>query len=110
MACCCKNVLHLCKVPVCGSSLIDTGIIADATGEHKLVIDFLDAEFTIKANITSGQPIKFPSGGLNENYTFTGQVFKPNGDLISFTVEGDETVFDCVSFSTGFSHQLNGSD
>lgn len=112
MSCCCNNILHLCRVPVCGSSMILTGINADVAGEYILVLDYLQTEYKIRATMLMDAEIKFPSIGLNENFTFTGQIRKPDGTVLEFTVGEDPTVYNCISFQTGLSHFVNeeGSD
>lgn len=111
MGCCCNKVLHLCRVKICGSDYIKTGVNAPSPGGiYTLVLDFLGTELTIIANIATGQEIKFPSAGLNEKYTFTGFIKDPTGARATITI--DDVVYDCISFQTGLSYQINelGSD
>jgi hypothetical protein len=35
---------------------------------------------------------------LNENYTYTGQIIDPNGEVVNIEVDGIE--YDCIEFST----------
>lgn len=106
MSCCCNKVLHLCRVRICGADFIQTGITADVTGEFTLVLDFLGVEVRIRATITSTNEIKFPSTGLNENFTYTGYILNPSGEQIEFSVGEDDTVYNCISFQTGLSYDI----
>lgn len=105
MPCCCLKIYQLCEFAVCGESTIDTGILATVTGTFKLVVDFLGVEYIISAEITNGEEIKFPSGELNENYTFVGHILKPDGTKLSF--EKDTVTYDCISFKTKMSYEIS---
>jgi hypothetical protein len=102
MSCCCSKIKELCSVQVCEGGLIETGIVAPATGEYKLVLDFLGTEFTITKDFLIDEDLSFPAQGLNENFKYTGKVLDPNGDKLSF----GEELFDCVSFQTKLSYEV----
>ena len=96
MACRCQKILPLCNVSVC--DVIDFGIQAQKEGEHRLVLSYLGIEFTKLASFGVGQQIIFPASGLNENYTYTGTLFEPDGNQI--VIQSGEIEYDCFSFQT----------
>ena len=108
MACCCSNILELCRVSVCDAGLVKTGIAAPATGTYKLVLDYLETEVTVEAAIEEGQDIEFPAGDLNENYKYTGKIVGPDGEQLTMTV--GEIQYNCLSFQTQLAFTLNPVD
>jgi hypothetical protein len=105
MSCCCNNILELCRVSVCGESQIITGADATGNGIYKLVLDYLGVDVIINQEQETGEPLNFPSDGLNENYKYTGKIYDPNGTLVEITL--DEIVYNCISFQTGLAYELN---
>ena len=103
MSCCCTKILELCKVNSCGD--INTGILALATGTHKLIVDFLNVQLEVKADIVEGDEIIFPATSLNETYKFTGSIFGPDGEQMVLTK--DTINYDCISFETAIIYQTN---
>lgn len=103
MSCCCKKFLELCRVSVCGSSLIELGVNAPADGEFSLVLDYFGVDVIVKETFTTGDPMNFSSAGLNENYKYTGKVLGPDGEPVILNVEAVD--YDCVSFQTGLSFE-----
>jgi hypothetical protein len=103
MACCCTRIKHLCNVPVCGdNAFIHTGVDAPADGMYNLVLEFLGIEFRIGTTGVTGEELLFPAHELNENYTFTGKIVGPDGQVVTFE-EGEEPnviTYDCISFKT----------
>ena len=105
MSCCCNKILKLCKVNACEGE-IKTQAIAAADGLYKLVFMFLDNEFVIELEFEEDAELNFPVAGLlNEHYVFTGHVLNPDGEVVEITV--DDVVYNCVSFETVRSFQLN---
>lgn len=110
MACCCTRIKNLCNVPVCGdAAVINTGVDATADGIYTLVLQFLNVEFRIGANGVTGEELVFPAHELNENYTFTGKIIGPDGQVVTFQ-EGEEpnvVTYDCISFKTMLSYVVS---
>lgn len=103
MSCCCTKILELCKVNSCGD--INTGILATDTGIHKLVVDFLNVQLQVDAEINIGDEIIFPASTLNESYKFTGYIIGPDGEKMTLTK--DAVDYDCLSFETVIAYQTN---
>jgi len=45
-----------------------------------------------------GETVIFTLTNLNENYTYSGQIIDPNGEIVTLEVNGIE--YDCIEFST----------
>lgn len=105
MPCCCTNVLDLCAVNPCVSGEISTGINAPSTGIYQLVLDYLGVEVKINADLEEGEPLNFPAENLNENYKYTGKIIGPDQQPVLIVV--GETSFDCITFKTRLSYELN---
>jgi len=104
MACCCTNILELCKVPVCGSATIKTGVNVPEAGDYVLILDYLGIQVRIAETFEEGAELEFDASGLNEDYKYTGKIVDANGDPVSLPV-GD-FVYDCISFQTVLSFSL----
>lgn len=103
MSCCfCQKILPLCKVSVCGD--IDFGITAQKQGLHKLELEFLGVIYNKFASFEVDEQIIFSASGLNENYTYTGKLYEPDGNLI--VIQSGAVDYDCFSFQTTLSFQL----
>lgn len=100
--CCCKNVLNLCKIPVCGE--VDFGITAQQDGTHQLVVNFLETEITVNKSFSIGDQIVFDVSRLNEDYTFLSQLFAPDGKQI--LIRKDNVDYDCISFQTVMAYSI----
>lgn len=98
MSCCCSKILELCRVNVCSTGSIVTGALAPAAGEYKLVLNYLDIDVVKTVELAEEDPINFDVFGLNEDYHYTGHVYSPAGELVTFLL--DETVYDCIGFKT----------
>lgn len=96
--CCCKNVLRLCRVSVCGDALIKFGTTAQLAGVHKMTLNFLGVEFSVSKTFTVGQAIEFPATSLNESHTYTAKLFDPNGAQI--VIQKGAVEYDCFEFET----------
>jgi hypothetical protein len=105
MPCCCEKILELCRVSLCGTDLIKTGIIAPSTGVYKLILDYLKVSVVISKAIAEDQPVDFPSNDLNEQYKYRGKVYGPDGEPLTITIGEDE--YDCITFQTGMQYPMN---
>lgn len=96
---CCTNTLNLGCVDPC---LIDfnAGVVGvgDA-GIWSLRLDFGRSFILFEITLAEGDPILFAIDGLNENYTFTATITKPDGSTFTFT-DADANVYDCFKFTT----------
>jgi len=54
---------------------------------------------TVGVTLAEGDDIIFPLDWINELYTYTAQITKPDGTIFEFT-DPDNVVFDCFKFST----------
>lgn len=84
---CCNN--YLGKFP--HNEDINTGIIANATGEFIFKFDYLGNGFEIIVDGIIDEPLIIPSGQLNENFTYRFIIVDPNGDNME--------IYDCEDFS-----------
>jgi len=94
--CCCTNTLNLCNQNVCDSA--DFDVLAQVTGTHKLVTEFLGMQITIEADFGVGDNITFPIDQLNENYQYTVELFDPNDAKI--LIRKNDIDYDCFRFKT----------
>lgn len=106
MSCCCNKIKNLCDVALCGG-MIETGVLAAKEGTYKLVLDFLGVEYTISQDFDPDEELNFSPEGLNENFTFTGKILDPDGDLVSLDDGSGGSIFDCLSFKTKLSYEIN---
>lgn len=104
MSCCCTNILQLCRVSVCGTDNIVTGVNAPAGGNFKLVLDYLGVDVTINKTFVEDDPLNFPSAGLNEDYKYTGKIIGPDGEQVELEI--DDVTYDCIAFQTGLSYNV----
>lgn len=104
MSCCCTNTLDFCKQDICSSG-IDFDILAQKTGIHKLVVDYLGITETISASITEGDHIIFPVDSLSETYQYTAEMYDPDG--VKIIIRKDDIDYDCFKFTTSVNIALN---
>lgn len=104
MSCCCLSIRKLCKVGTCTNDLVDVLDTAKSDGIHKLVLEFLESQLVIEKEFITGDPLKFPTDDLNEQYTFLGKVIDPLGAQMTLVIEGIE--YDCIEFETIISNVL----
>ncbi len=104
MSCCCSNTLNLCRVNACGPTIV-TGLTALVEGDYKLILDYLGLQLTHVQTFEIGNPINFIPVGLNEEYVYKGQVFAPDGSLLTMNV--NDVVYDCLKFETVLNYSLN---
>lgn len=107
MACCCQKTLNLCRVSVCGTDQIKTGINAPIQGVYKLELDYLEATITIEQAFAMDAPLNFSSQGLNEKYKYTGKLIGPDGSPLSIPAGEEEEDYDCIAFQTGMQYPMN---
>lgn len=105
MACCCNKILDLCRVSVCGTDQIKTGINAPIQGIYKLELDYLENVIVIEQAFALDMPLNFSSKGLNEKYKYRGKLIGPDGTALTITI--GEEVFDCIAFQTGMQYPMN---
>jgi hypothetical protein len=101
MACCncCENTLILGCINSC-NAVFDTGIKADAITEGRwyLILTFGSISITYFIDVKDGENVIFDMPNLNENYTYTGQIISPSGEIVNIEKDGIE--YDCIEFST----------
>lgn len=90
---CCKNKIG--EFP--HNRDIETGIVSTVTGLHEL--RFKASNFTrqsVWVNISvAGDEFVIPQGTLNENFTYSFEIVKPDGSLLS---ETDCTTFELTTY------------
>lgn len=99
MSCCCTKTYRLCDVIVCEDDVIRAPIPFDASGLYTLELDFLGKVVRIPAaQVGPATEMVFPTGHLNESYTYTAQVRDPGDQVVTFEIDG--VVYDCLTFTT----------
>lgn len=96
---CCKKTLNLGCLNAC-NAVYDTGIIAELATEGVWVLEltFGSVNLYYSVEVKAGDSIIFTLTNLNENYTYSGQIIDPNGEIVTLEVDGIE--YDCIEFST----------
>lgn len=94
--CCCTNTLNLCEISACGS--IDLGITAQEHGDYQFILHWLGAQITLTKEFNIDDELSFSAADLNEDMTFTGQVYAPSGKQI--LISKDDVIYDCFKFKT----------
>lgn len=89
----CEAVAFVGCFDPCGE--IEFAAEASVSGEFTLKVGYLGNIVTVTAEQTMGEPITFPLEGLNENFTFTGKVYNPEGVAVALV---EETT--CIQFAT----------
>lgn len=84
---CCNN--YLGKFP--HNQDIDTGIIANATGEFIFKFDYLGVVFRLIIDGQIDESLIIPAGRLNENFTYHFTIEDPSGNNIE--------IYDCEDFT-----------
>lgn len=99
MACCncCEKTLNLGCINSCNAEL-NTGIIATIAGVWILELNFSNVTIYYSFNAALFDIVIFTLENLNENYTYTGQIIDPNGNVVKLSIDGIE--HDCIEFST----------
>lgn len=101
MSCCncCKKTLNLgCRNPC--NDIYHTGIVANSStvGVWILELTFGSVSIYYSVDVLDGEEVVFTLTNLNENYTYSGQIIDPNGEIINIEVDG--VIYDCIEFST----------
>lgn len=105
MGCCCTKVYRYCSpIGVCDEGEFATGFNAPADDTYSLIVDFLGVEYTIKAEILSGEELVFPTKDLNESYIFRARIEKADGTQMTFIKDLIE--YDCLEFQTIIKYEI----
>lgn len=84
-------------MPVCDILTVEQAPEADE--KYALVIDFLNTTITIKSDQYAANPsFQFNITELNENFEYTGQIFREDGTLVEIVIDG--VSYDCIKFKT----------
>lgn len=96
---CCEKTLNLGCLNAC-NAVYNTGIVADAltAGVWVLELTFGSVNVYYSVDVADGETVIFTLTNLNENYTYSGQIISPDGEVIKLEVDGIE--YDCIEFST----------
>lgn len=96
---CCEKTLNLGCLNAC-DAVYNTGIVVDALteGTYILELTFGSVNIYYSVDVEDGETVIFTLTNLNENYTYSGQIISPNGEVINIEVDGVE--YDCIEFST----------
>lgn len=96
---CCEKSLNLGCLNAC-NAIYNTGIVADALTEGTWVLELTFGSVNIyySVDVLDGETVIFTLTNLNENYTYSGQIIDPNGEIVTLEVNGIE--YDCIEFST----------
>lgn len=101
MACCdnlCEPAYNAGCFEPCGVLVLPTD--ATSTGDYTLEVGFNGQKVTITDAQTNGEPISFVLEGINEAYTFVGQVFDETGTLVQIETK------DYIKFKTTKAYAL----
>ena len=96
---CCEKSLNLGCLNAC-NAIYNTGIVVDALTEGVWVLELTFGSVNIyySVDVLDGETVIFTLTNLNENYTYSGQIIDPNGEIVTLEVDGIE--YDCIEFST----------
>lgn len=96
---CCVNTLNLGCFSFC-SPVFNAGTVGvgDA-GVWSLRLNFGRSFLLFEIILAEGDPIEFTLDNINENYTFTATITKPDGTEFTYT-DIDSNVYDCFKFTT----------
>ena len=99
MSCCncCENTLILGCINSC-DAVLNTDIIATIAGVWILELNFSNVTIYYSFDANMFDTVIFTLENLNENYTYTGQIIDPNGNVVKLFIDGIE--YDCIEFST----------
>jgi hypothetical protein len=105
MSCCCTKIYKFCKpVNGCNSESFAALFASVPDGSYMIQLDFLGSVQTIGITITGGVLAFTSSIGLNENFTYTGQLL--NGSGVVVPLYFSTVAYDCFQFTTaGFTAQ-----
>ena len=98
MPCCCTNKHRVCDVIICDDADLVLPIPIPADGEYTLELDFLSDVIRKTAALSMGDNATFDYDGLNERFTYSGRVVGPDGQSLTFDIDGK--TYDCIEFTT----------
>lgn len=98
MPCCCSKSYRICDVLTCGVQDIVIPASVPADGTYTLELEFLGDVIQKVADLSTGDNFTFDTEGLNERFTYQGQVKGPDGVPVSLEIEG--VAYDCIQFTT----------
>jgi hypothetical protein len=99
MSCCCTKIYKFCKpVNGCNSESFAALFAGVPAGSYTIQLDFLGSVQTIGISITGGVLAFTSSIGLNENFTYTGQLL--NGSGVVVPLYFSTVAYDCFQFTT----------
>ena len=96
---CCEKSLNLGCFNAC-NFVYNTGIVVDALTEGVWVLELTFGSVNVyySVDVLDGETVIFTLTNLNENYTYSGQIINPNGEVVNIEFNGIE--YDCIEFST----------
>lgn len=101
MSCCncCENTYFLGCINSCGG-IFDTGIVADALSEGTWILQLYFGRRIkyFSVDVLDTETVIFAIDGLNESYTYQGQIIDPNGNIVTLNVNGID--YNCIEFTT----------
>jgi hypothetical protein len=105
MSCCCTKIYKFCKpVNGCNSESFAALFAGVPDGSYTIQLDFLGSVQSIGITITGGVLAFTSSIGLNENFTYTGQLLNGSGVVVPLYFYS--VAYDCFQFTTaGFTAQ-----
>lgn len=98
MSCCCTRKYRICDVITCDDADLVLPVPIPADGEYALELDFLNDIKRKTATLSMGDNATFDKDGLNERFTYTGRVVAPDGQQLTFDIDGK--TYDCFEFTT----------
>jgi len=96
---CCEKTLNLGCLNAC-NAIYNTGIVVELATEGTWVLElsFGSVNVYYSVDVIAGETVIFTLSNLNENYTYSGQIIDPNGEIVNIEIDGIE--YDCIEFST----------
>lgn len=95
---CCNNTFDAGCFDSCGLTL-EAGIVGvGEAGIWQLKLGFGRRKIVFDVTFQEGDDLIFALDFINELYTYTAQIIKPDGTIYTFTIDNVE--YDCVKFAT----------
>jgi hypothetical protein len=99
MLCCCKKTYRYCPtVSVCEPVELNRLFAGLANGTYRFTYNFINAVNNVTIVKTDAEVTIEDGLTLNENFTYTGQLYNSSDVLVPLTVDG--VAYDCVQFNT----------
>lgn len=98
MSCCCTRIYKLCDLIICDGEQLVLPIEVPEDGTYLFQMDFFDTMIEKEADLSAGDNFTFDKDELNEQFTYVGQIKKPDGTFLSFEIDGK--TYDCIEFTT----------